>query len=508
MSRFEGTVSGVMEAMDFSKERSVNFLRSAAQALHDENVRLRERVAELEARLGETTLAAASENAVLHDLLARQQQMLFGKSSERRGRPPKPKTERAPQTGHGPREQPELERITVKHELSDDERKCPCCGGELVEMAGQTESNELVSVTEQAFVIEVHESQKYHCRCNGAVVTAPGPKRLVAGGRYSPSFAIEVAIAKYADHLPLERQAHIMKRDGLRIDSQTLWDQLDLLADYLQPTYEAIIREILTHPVIHADETRWPLMSNGKTQENKLFQAWGLVAPELVAYRILDSRSKEAGAQVLGGYKGVVLADAYTVYQSLADEQDGFVVANCWAHVRRKFVECEQNFPADAATALAMIRQLYAVEREASDETRAALRAEKSRKVLDELFAWARELKPKVLPRSGLGEALTYMLNLETGLKRFLDDPRIPLDNNASERALRGLVLGRKNHYGSRSRRGTEVAAILYTLMESAKLAEISPRAYLRAVVDMAMQSASAVLTPASFKSAQAAKTS
>jgi transposase len=123
-----------------------------------------------------------------------------------------------------------------------------------------------------------------------------------------------------------------MRRDGLRIDSQTLWDQLDALAVHLQPTYEAIIQEILSNPVIHADETRWELLANGKTKENKTFQAWGLVAPELVAYRILDSRGKEAAATVLRDYAGVVMADAYTVYQSLAAEKKTFVVANCWAH--------------------------------------------------------------------------------------------------------------------------------------------------------------------------------
>lgn len=482
--------------MDFSKERSLNFLRGAAQALYDENMRLRAELAAARGQLG----AASEQNAALQELVARQQHALFGKKSERRERPAQPQKERKPQTGHGPREQSELERVEVRHELGPDERTCACCGGELTPLSDQAETSELVSVTEEAFVLELHVQQKYRCGCNGTVVTAPGPKRLVPGGRYSPYFAIEVALAKYADHLPLERQVHIMKRDGLRIDSQTLWDQLDLLADYLHSTYEAIIREILSHPVIHADETRWPLMASGRTQENKVFQAWGLVAPELVAYRILDSRSQEAAARVLGDYKGVVMADAYVVYQNLAAETGGFKVANCWAHVRRKFLDCEANFPTESLQALGLIKELYAVEREATPENRAQLRGAKSRPVVDKLMAWARDLQPLTLPRSGLGEALAYMLNQEAGLCRFLSDDRIPLDNNSCERALRGLVLGRKNHYGSRSRRGTEVAAIMYTLIESAKLAGVSPRAYLRAVVDMAMQSAHAVLTPGSFK--------
>jgi len=488
-------------SFDFSKEKSVAFLRTAAQALQDENERLRERVAALEARLGETT-ALAEENSVLAELVARQQHALFGKSTERRRTgaskekaPPKEKS------GHGPRPQPELPRVTVTHELAPDERVCACCGGELAAIKGLVETTELVSVTDQAYVLEIHESQKYRCACNEKVVTAPGPTtRLVPGGRYSAYFAIEVAMAKYADHLPLARQVHVMKRDGLRIDTQTLWDQLDLLADYLQGTYEAILREILSNPVIHADETRWLLMANGKTTENKTFQAWGLVAPELVAYRILDDRSKEAGKLVLDGYQGVVMADAYTVYQSLAAESDGFVVANCWAHVRRAFIGCQQNFPEHAGVAIDLIKDLYAVERAATPDTLAGLRQEKSRPIVDQIMDWARALRPRILPRSGLGEALGYLLNQEAGLRRYLDDARIPIDNNPCERALRGVVLGRKNHYGSRSRRGTEVAAIMYTLMESAKLADVSPRAYLRAIVDLVMQKPNAVLTPASFK--------
>lgn len=500
---FSGAKIGIKSSMDFSIEKSLTFLRSAAQALFDENVRLRARIAELEGRAH----AADEANTVLAEIVARQQHKIFGKSTERKGRGgaskngDKPPAE--PQTGHGPRDQAELGRKKVPHELPEDKRVCPCCGGKLVPMAGQVERSEIVSVTDKAFVMEDHEQQKYCCGgCNAAVVTAPGPKRLVPGGRYSPYFAIEVAIAKYADHLPLARQVHIMKRDGLRIDSQTLWDQLDLLADYLAKTYEAIIAEILACPVIQADETRWYLMAGGRTTENKTFQAWGLLAPDLVAYRILDSRSKEAGKALLADYKGIVMADGYTVYQSLAGAGD-FVVANCWSHARRKYIECEENYPEEAAVAIDLIKQIYAVEREATDETRAQLRAEKSRPIVDKLMDWAREQRPRVLPRSGIAEALGYMLNLEEGLRRYLDDARIPIDNNALERALRGIALGRKNHYGSRSRRGTEVAAIMYTLIESAKLAGVSPRAYLRAVVDMAMQDPRAVLTPASFKKSQ-----
>lgn len=492
--------------MDFSKERSLSYLRSAAQALFDENARLRQELARLQGR-GDAATTLEQENAVLRDLLDRREQAIFGASTERRPRQRTdkggPKPERAAQIGHGPREQPDLEVVEISHELPVEERVCASCGGELSPLGDEAEESELIGVTDRAFVREKHRRKKYRCGCNACVKTAPGPLRVVAGGRYTPAFAVEVAVAKYADHLPLERQAQIMRREGLRTDSQTLWDQLDALARHLTPTYEALIASILAEPVIGADETWWELLDNGKTKENKTFQAWGLAGPSAVAYRILDSRSKQAAGQVLGGYRGVVLADGYTVYQSLAAESGAFVVANCWAHVRRKFVEAEKNFPTEAVIAIDLIAGIYQVEREASkatDANRAPLRAEKSRPLVDKLMAWARETLPTVLPRSGIGEALAYMLRLEPGLRRFLDDARIPLDNNATERALRGVVLGRKNHYGSRSRRGTEVAAIMYTLMESAKLANVSPKAYLQALADTAIRTPGAVLTPGSFK--------
>jgi transposase len=156
-------------------------------------------------------------------------------------------------------------------------------------------------------------------------------------------------------------------------------------------------------------------------------------------------------------------------------------LAHCWAHVRRKFVDAEDNFPEACKEALDQIRELYRIEREAGGEIAklATLRHDRSKPIVDAIFNWAVALKPRTLPESGLGKALSYMLGLWPGLTRFLTDPLIPLDNNATERALRGLVIGRKNHYGSRSKRGTEVAALFYGLIETAKLVGVEPRRYL-----------------------------
>jgi transposase len=180
------------------------------------------------------------------------------------------------------------------------------------------------------------------------------------------------------------------------------------------------------------------------------------------------------------------MVDGYGAYQALRKQGGKFRLAHCWAHVRRKFDEAEAFFPAECRTILDLIGELYAVEKlcptgPPGDELRRKLRSERSREILARIQRWA--LETRALPESGLGKAIAYMMGLWSGLTVFVDDPRVPLDNNATERGMRGLVVGRKNHYGSKSRRGTEVAALYYTIFETAKLAGIDPKAYLRRAV-------------------------
>jgi len=344
-------------------------------------------------------------------------------------------------------------------------------------MAGQFEESEEIDTLERQFVVVHHKRKKYRCTCGGCIETALGPDKLIPGGRYSVDFAVSVAIAKYADHLPLERQVRVMKRQGLVIDSQTLWDQLNALAKWLTPAHEALHDHVLAQPVIGADETFWRLMENGG--DNKRWQTWAIVAPEAVSYRICDSRSAEAAGEVLRDYAGTVLCDGYAAYESLRKRGGKFQLAHCWAHVRRKFIEAEEVSTGPCGEVLELIGKLYEVERDCqSDAERADARRERSAALVRQIQSWA--LQQQALPQSPLGKAIAYMGSLWTGLQRFIDEPRLALDNNATERALRGVVLGRKNHYGSRSERGTEVAALFYSLIESAKLAGVEPDAYLR----------------------------
>jgi transposase len=493
-------------------------LRQVAVLLERENTRLHDRLQQLTTELahlrGEDAAAAQIHLDFLRELLAQRERALFGDSSEKRPRTEAPADPApaapAPRRGHGPATQPTLPRIETVHTLPEGERACPQCGGTLTELTGQTEDAEEITVVERRFVLVQHRRQKYRCRCNACVATAPGPPRLAAnpdarGARYAPEFAIEVAVGKYLDHLPLERQVRIMRREGLIIDSQTLWDQLATLADVLRPTYTALGRYVLQAPVVGADETWWRLMEKPAA---KRWWVWTLTREDAVVYRILETRSQQAAGEILAGYTGIVVADGYGVYGALARAGPGITLAHCWAHVRRKFIEAEPHYPEPCRAGLALIGQLYAVEREVpllpaaagattADEMlalRGRLRQERSRAIVHEIQTWA--LAQRALPQSSLGKALHYLLGLWTGLTRFLDDARIPLDNNRTERGLRGVVLGRKNHYGSRSRRGTEVAALFYSLIESAKLCGVDPKRYLLTATRAALADRTAATLP------------
>lgn len=486
---FHGTCIVVLQ---LNTETDVERLQEAVRLLEAENRRLLQK-----------NLALTKENlslkgadgstlqlrlAELEQQLALRNQQLFGRSSEKRPQPkPHPlERPRPPQRGHGPRAQPLLPQMEVVHDLDDADKTCTQCGGALGEWQGQHEESEEVDVLERRFVLKKHKRLKYRCRCGACVETAPGPTKLIPGGRYSLDFSIEVAVQKYLDHAPLERQVRIMSREGLVVDSQTLWDQLEALARVLEPGYQALHAYLLAQPSIGVDETRWPLM--GKEGASR-WHAWSLTASNATCYRIEDGRGAEAASRVLRDFAGVAMTDGLAVYDALA-RKGSFVVAHCWAHVRRKFIECEAFFP-QATQAIDLIRQLYEVERlcpagVAGDAMRAQLRKQYSRSLLWQLQTWT--FQTRTLPESAFGKAITYMSGLWPGLSRFIDDPRIPLDNNATERALRGVVLGRKNHYGSRSKRGTEVAALFYSLLESAKLAGVEPKAYLRAAATAALR--------------------
>lgn len=475
----------------------IELLRKAALLLQEDNQKLVRLLAKLKKELhalkGGDPEQLKLQIAGLEQQLATRNKMLFGDKSEKRASSDKPQAEKAPQTGHGPRSQPLLPAIEEVHLHDEADKICGKCGGELRVWKEQFEESEEIDVVELKYVLKKHLRQKYRCNCGACIETAPGPTKLFAGARYSTDFAVSVAIAKYADHLPLERQVKMMERHGLEIDSQTLWDQLNALAGVLEPTSEALSSYVLEQPVIGADETTWRMMgATGKKNggDAKKWQVWVAAAPDAVTYQIQDSRSAAAARNLLGDYAGTVVCDDYTAYKALRKRGGRFQLAHCWAHVRRKFLEAEGEAPNECKQALDLIGELYAVERRAATgppDERAQLRDKESRAIVKRIEQWA--LSMRALPGSGLRGAIEYMGGMwETGLLRFLDDPNVPIDNNGTERCLRGVVVGRKNHYGSRSQRGTEVAALFYSLIESAKLAGVGPHTYLRAATTAALR--------------------
>jgi transposase len=471
-------------------------LRRAAKLLEAENQRLAREISKLAKELhelrGGDPKQLMLQLAGLEQQLANLQKKVFGDSSEKRAKATSAEKRAERQRGHGPRSQPALPIVEHIHVADEADKVCNACGGELSEWNGQFEESEEIDVIERRFVIKKHKRQKYRCRCGQCIETAPGPVKLFEGARYSSNFAISVAVEKYVDHMPLERQVRTMAREGLEIDSQTLWDQLNALAHVLEPVHARLHAYVLGQSVIGADETFWRLMgAKGKRDggDGKRWQTWAVVAPNAVSYRILDSRSADAAKEVLGDYAGTILCDGYTAYEALQKKGGRFRLAHCWAHVRRKFVEIEDQYPDRCREILDMIAELYAVENEAKTgppDERRRLRQERSKPIVQRIHDWA--LSTETLPQSSLGKAIAYMGGIWDGLRVFLDNPDVELDNNGTERALRGIVVGRKNHYGSRSRRGTEVAALFYSLIESAKLAGVGPHTYLRIATDAALR--------------------
>jgi transposase len=272
-----------------------------------------------------------------------------------------------------------------------------------------------------------------------------------------------------------------MRRQGLEIDSQTLWDQLFALSSHLQPAYEALHEHVLSHSVVGADETTWRLMGQKAVTNTKRWQVWALSAPDAVLYQLHPSRGADAAAQLLKDFAGTVMCDGYSAYQSLQKRLRDVKLAHCWSHARRKFVEIEQSFPKPCEEVLALIGELYRIEREIEGQppdVRLLIRQQRAGPVVQRIHQWA--LQQQALPQSPLGKAIAYLGKHFDGLRVFLTDPDVPLDNNRTERALRGVVLGRKNHFGSRSERGTKVAAMMYSLVETAKINGVDPELYLK----------------------------
>jgi transposase len=490
--------------VDIRTEDDIERLRQVAVLQDAEIGFLHQRItamsAELEKAKKEKQGRLQRELKAVQQHLAKLQKIQFGASSEKRKKDEKKKKKKQRRRRSGPRQQPDLDVQTDWFELDEADKICPGCGDPLDEMGECSEDSEMIDVIERKFVLKKVKRQKYTCRGCGHIDTALGPDKLRKTRRYSPEVAIEVAINKYLDHLPLARQVRRMERQGLRIDTQTLWDQLDKLADHIETTYLGIKHWIFGGDVMGMDETSWPLMKKGNT---KTWQMWAMHGRGASFFAIRDSRSGKTAIELLHGFSGWLITDGYQAYPMAVRESEGNIrLVGCWAHVRRKFIDAEKNNPALAEEALDMIGELYEIESRARDpdegwkllEWCQKLREEESKPVLNRLKLWSES--QSALPRSNIGKAIKYMRAMWPRLVLFADHPELWIDNNPTERGIRGPVVGRKNFYGSRSRRGTEVAAMLYTICETAKVCGVNPRDYLRRVVMNDIKSPHTVTLP------------
>jgi transposase len=323
------------------------------------------------------------------------------------------------------------------------------------------------------------KQQKYVCRCGGCVETASGPTRALSGSRYSLAFAIKILIDKWLDHIPLERQVRILERHGLSVTSATLWDLAYAVTQQLSRVDAALFEYVKAQPVIGLDQTGWPRLD---VAGSKPWQMWCLTAPGVVVHRIRGDKSAATFKELVGDYNGTIVADALGTHEAGARDGPGIRLAGCWAHVFRRFEEAIPDHPT-AERALEWIGALYELDHQAERDLDriAELRRSQAPTILTPFRTW-------LLEHAGdnhlsIGKACAYTLGIWDRLTVFVEDARVPLDNNATERAIRGPVVGRKNHYGSKSRRGTEVAATLYSILETAKLQRIDPAAYVAATI-------------------------
>ncbi|WP_418292057.1 IS66 family transposase [Methylobacterium durans] len=396
----------------------------------------------------------------------------------------KRRTNRGALPGHLPR----IERL-----IDIASTTCPCCSGSLHWM-GEDVSERLDIVPAQ-FRVLVIRRPKYACRaCEEVVVQAPAPARLIEGGLPTDALVAQVLVSKYADHLPLYRQAQIYARQGISLDRSTLADWVGRAAFLLRPVHARLLEHLKASGKLFADETTAPVLDpgRGRTKTGQLWayarddRPWGGTDPPGVVYLYAPDRMAERPAAHLSGFEGVLQVDGYAGYKVLA-ERGPVQLAYCWAHVRRRFYELAQAGPAPIASEmLARIAGLYRIEAEIrgrSAEERRAARQERSRPVIEALEPWLREKLALVSQKSKLAEAIRYALGRWAGLSLFLENGRVEIDSNVVERAIRPLALTRKNALFAGSDGGGEHWAVIASLIETCKLNGVEPQAYLADVI-------------------------
>jgi transposase len=382
---------------------------------------------------------------------------------------------------------------------------CPCCGGSKLSKIGE-DVTETLDVEPRRWFVTEHVREKFSCRSCEKIAQPPAPFHAIARGYAGPSLLAMILVAKYADHQPLNRQAEQFDREGIEIPLATMADHVGACAAALLPLYELIKAHVLAAERIHGDDTTVPVLAKVQTRTGRLWvyvrddQPFGGPDPPAAVYFYSADRAAIHPEQHLAGYSGILQADAYAGFNALyqPDREVGSIAqAACWAHARRKFFELAdvaskaRNKSTAALSPMAMVTvqkidAIFAAERAISGRPahdRLALRRSEVAPLVDELLAWMRRERARLSRHNEVAKAMDYMLKRIDAFTQLLADGRICLSNNAAERALRGIALGRKAWLFAGSDRGGERAAVMFTLIQTAKLNGVDPRAWLADVL-------------------------
>jgi len=383
-----------------------------------------------------------------------------------------------------------LPRIEVT--LSPQNTACPCCQAAMT-VIGE-DSSERLDVIPAQFRVIVTRRPKLACRaCVGTVVQAPAPSRLIEGGIPTEALVAHVLVARYADHLPLYRQAQILARQGVILERSTLAFWMGYAAAEVAPVVARLREMMLASTRIFADETVVPVLDpgRGRTKQGYFWaiarddRPWGGADPPAVVYSYAPGRGHTHATTLLGGYRGILQCDGYAAYKQLvgpkSNNEQSITLAFCWSHVRRGFYDLAKAKAPIATETLERIAALYEIEqlvRGKSAADRLAVRQAESRPLVSELRVWFEAQIAKLPARGPTGETIRYALNHWDGLERFLEDGRIELDTNSVERAMRPVALSRKNSLFAGSDEGGANWAALASLVETCKLNGVNPQAY------------------------------
>ncbi len=410
-----------------------------------------------------------------------------------KSRPERRQPVRRPLPEHLPRE----EIIHVPGDV------CPGCGGTHFSKLGEDVTEVLEKIPARHKVIR-HIRPKLSCRTCETIIQAPSPDLPIEKGRPGPGLLANVVVSKYLDGLPLYRQSAILAREGIEIERATLADWIGHVAWWVMPLAQIIGAHVMAAPVIHTDDTPIAVLApgNGKTRTGRIWiylvdeRPWlGARAPAAY-YRFSPDRKGERPRDHLAAFHGVMQADAFSGYEALTRQvgppgsnAPRIMHAACWAHARRKlFDEFERTKSPIAEEALLRIRKLYAIEAEIagqSADSRHRVRQEHVVPILADLKIWFQDQRRRLSSKTSLAKALQYALTRWDALMLYTSNGRIGIDNNPAERLLRGIAVTRKNFLFLGSETGGERAAVLYTILETAKLNRLNPEAYLADVIDL-----------------------